>query len=403
MAELQSNVAAALTDFIVSENTVSREVKSDPKDRILLEIGDSKQPDFKPQVKIQRWDNDANFSIRAAEHPDSTVVVEGDIVKYITPDYEVHHYEKPDASADGGFEHSVLLLRRPESNVVVFTIQTKNLVFEYQGPLSLQEVEHGLFRPGWAIGSYAVFHATRGGHNDAAGPDYKAGKFGHIPCPIATDARGVQTRCDLNIDTKLGLLTVTVPQDYLDTAAYPVEVDPEFGYHTQGATSSWSLNGFINMGRAQISENGVGVSVSIFTNVSFGSTSGKFNIYQDETGGSDVNVALLTNGATVENTAMPTGPQWVTQNFVTPPTFVSGSFYRPAGWTNNVTAAYSDSAAGEHLYYRNVSYGAWADPSGTLTDNAHRMSAFVTYTSTATFLAALKLRNVQALRRASLY
>src|SRR3990167_9981203 len=35
-------------------NTYYITSKDDPRDRIQIEIGDSKQPDFKPQVKIQR-------------------------------------------------------------------------------------------------------------------------------------------------------------------------------------------------------------------------------------------------------------------------------------------------------------------------------------------------------------
>ena len=37
--------------------------KDDPKDRIEVEVGDFKQPEFYNQVKIMRWDNEVNVSL----------------------------------------------------------------------------------------------------------------------------------------------------------------------------------------------------------------------------------------------------------------------------------------------------------------------------------------------------
>lgn len=41
-------------NFDIVKNTFVRTVKDNPADRISIEIGDSKQPDFKPQYKISR-------------------------------------------------------------------------------------------------------------------------------------------------------------------------------------------------------------------------------------------------------------------------------------------------------------------------------------------------------------
>jgi len=95
--------------YKVENETFLREVKANPKDRIEVEIGDSKQPDFKPQFKVMRWDNEVNFSLRAEEHPQATVETEGEKIKYITPEYEVHQYDKPELSEDGGFEFEWVL------------------------------------------------------------------------------------------------------------------------------------------------------------------------------------------------------------------------------------------------------------------------------------------------------
>ena len=63
-----------ITDKYVLENNALRldVVKNaeldtytgDPKDEINTIIGDDKQTEFYPQIKIQRWTNEVNFSVR---------------------------------------------------------------------------------------------------------------------------------------------------------------------------------------------------------------------------------------------------------------------------------------------------------------------------------------------------
>ena len=48
----------------INPTTYGKVVKDNPKDRIEVEIGDSKQQNFFPQAKIMRWDNEVNFSLR---------------------------------------------------------------------------------------------------------------------------------------------------------------------------------------------------------------------------------------------------------------------------------------------------------------------------------------------------
>src|SRR3990167_8342358 len=162
--DLPEELPVEITDkYTVEGNTLKQEVKDNPKDRIQVEIGDSKQVDFKPQVKIIRWDNEVNFSLRAIEDPNATVEIEKDVIKYITPEYEVHQYDKPDAGEDGGFEFEWVLPQKPASNALQATIQTKGLNFFYQLPLIQQEIDDGASRPENVEGSYAVYHVTKGG------------------------------------------------------------------------------------------------------------------------------------------------------------------------------------------------------------------------------------------------
>jgi len=66
MADIDiAKLSKEITDkYQITGNTFALVAKTDVKDKIEVEIGDSKQPNFKPQVKIIRWDNEVNFSVR---------------------------------------------------------------------------------------------------------------------------------------------------------------------------------------------------------------------------------------------------------------------------------------------------------------------------------------------------
>lgn len=179
------------------------------------EIGDTKQTDFYPQVKVIRWSNEANYSIRLVDS-DPTAPV-------LTIDKEKILYDKPALTAtfadtQQGFEFAVVLKAPPSANVLAFTIQTKNLDFLFQPPLTDEEKKNGARRADNVEGSYAVYHSTKKDNQ------YKTGKAFHLFRPQATDAKGNQVWCDLSVDTDNGLMTHTIPQAFLDNAIYPVTV-----------------------------------------------------------------------------------------------------------------------------------------------------------------------------------
>lgn len=205
-------------DFILKDNTALKVVNDNPKDRIEVEIGDSKQTDFKPQIKVARWDNEVNLSIRAKEDPDATTVVEEDKVKYKAKDYEVHSYEGTD-----GLNFEMVLLKKPVSNQFVFTIQTKGLNFYPQPALTQEEIDEGAFRPENVVDSIAIYHSTKR-DNKVGGMEYKAGKFGHLYRVEAIDADGNKTYGTQVVDVNAGTLTKELPQQWLDNAKYPVVI-----------------------------------------------------------------------------------------------------------------------------------------------------------------------------------
>ena len=219
----------------LNSTTYQQIVKDDPKDRIVVEIGDSKQSDFKPQMKLMRWDNEVNFSMRAEEEVGATLSEENGVIKYKAKDYEVHQYEKPDVSEDGGFEFEWILNKKPASNILRTTIQHKGLDFFYQPELTQEEKDGGFYRPDNVIGSYVAYASERK-TNYVNGKLYKTGQFGIIYRPKIIDSAGLETWGTLNIEN--GILNVEIPQKYLDEAVYPVRhaTGLTIGYTTLGGS-----------------------------------------------------------------------------------------------------------------------------------------------------------------------
>lgn len=381
--DIPKDLPVEITDkYTVEENTFKQEVKSNPKDRIEVEIGDSKQPDFKPQAKIMRWDNEVNFSIRAEEHPNAEVKTEGKVIKYITPDYEVRQYEldPSDIGEDGGLEFEWVLPKKPSSNVLRATIQTKGLNFYYQPPLTQEEIDEGASRPENVVGSYAVYHSTKGGMNDIAGMEYKVGKAFHIYRPKVFDANGKETWGELNIDEQNGLLTVTIDQTWLDKAVYPVVVDPTFGYTSVGANT---FNGTTDIWWGcsfDAPENGTVTSISWYNPTTSGDDGPfAFGLYETDSGGTDVHGYLANTDAE----SSPATADWNTLSISSGDgTITSGNSYLPVHWGEEYSVSY-DFTADFHRYNAALGYpDTWP---ATLSDAPHgsgqTLSVYATYTA----------------------
>lgn len=373
MASLPSQkTGEILSEYNINDNnTLAKEAKSDAKDRIEIEIGDSKQPDFKPQIKVMRWNNEVNFSMRAEEHPNATVEFENNVIKYKTPNYEVHQFNKPDAGEDGGHEFEWLLLNKPFINVLTATIQTKGLNFFYQPPFTQKEIDEGNSRPENVTGSYAVYHSTKGVVNDAAGMEYKVGKAFHIYRPKVIDNMGNETWGELNIDVNSGLLTVTINQTWLDNASYPVTVDPTFGYTSIGA-STVDISIQLASKFTSATDFGTVTQMSIYNKTQGGTSTTGGAFYSDVSSSPS---ALLAQGSVGGVT---TTPGWhdMSVSYAGSPSTIywlaermeaAYTIYRDAGDTNQEDA----SLAG----------ATFADPWVSFAQEDYKISIYATYTS----------------------
>lgn len=212
------------------ETTFVNIPSADERDFIESEVGDAKQEQFYPQVKVKRFSNEYNLSIRYNESGGTHSVEDGKVI-WKKGLKEARFYE-----IEGAHEFEVIFNEKPVSNIVEFSIRHKNVDFYYQPELTDEEKEKGFERPENVIGSYAVY-SSRLRKTIDGGKRYGCGKIAHIYRPKIIDKNGQEVWGDLNISKESNILTITIPQDFLDKAEYPVIVDPTIGYDVAGSSS----------------------------------------------------------------------------------------------------------------------------------------------------------------------
>ena len=272
-------------------------------------------------------------------------------------------------------EFEVILNEKPATNIVTFTLDNwQNLDFFYQPALTPQEIAEGAERPENVIGSYAVYANGKANYCTNCGtPNYGMGKVGHIFRPLINDSAGTEVWGDLHIEN--GILSVTIPQDFLDNAVYPVRhaAGLTFGYTSIGGTSVSHGNSIAIGGGDSFSpaSNGTVDSISIYASAV--SKNFKGGIYT--TGGS-LSAYHNTNSAAVSTAA------WYTITMNNGSVSSTTSYYILTK-ADAISTWYYDSGSNALRYFSTTYTTNWP-ASVTFTTNATRnYSIYATYTADA--------------------
>jgi hypothetical protein len=368
--------------YVIENNTFSRIAKPDWCDKLDVEVGDAKQPEFYPQVKVKRWDNEVNFSVRLMDDETDEPVI-GSLEDKVTWDKlkkSIKFYELPETEdhPEGGYEFEITLKEKPVSNVVRFTMQTKGLEFLYQPALTEQELKDELFRPDNVVGSYAVYYKDC--PNNYVGKKlYKTGKAFHIYRPKIQDANGNTVWGEINVDEKNGLLTVTIPQEFLEAAAYPIThaAGLTIGFSSVGATrytvSNGSARSISTVTFAPVSGTLTNITVNLQKGVS--GTSSRTSLHD-----SSYQIVTPISGI-ISN---PTSQSWLDFPISSGPTLSANSQY----WITTLfgTASfycyvwYDDMGSGVYSKECTATFSTIPTDISSGTNSAYKFSMYATYT-----------------------
>lgn len=202
---------------------------------------------------------------------------------------------------DGNVEVEAILASKPPTNRFSFNITSVGLLFYYQPALNATAPEIAgtacndtdcwdkdgkimVHMPENVVGSYAVYHSSKNGDYSAmGGENYATGKAFHIYRPKIIDSKNDSVWASLNISN--GIMTVTIPQAFLNSATYPITIDPTFGnsdttnegYYSQGANREhiWHFS---------LTETGNVSKVSFYTRTNSDTHYLKALIYSDNSG-----------------------------------------------------------------------------------------------------------------------
>jgi hypothetical protein len=223
---------------------------------LTVEIGDSTKKDFTPVIRIDAWLGEcvAEISLENDDYPLAAATREVSMlnadskVTIGTPIIEHEAFRRE----DGNFEWNMLLHSKPLSNIFEYNINLEGLVLSYQPPLPIDDtLEYEIYdgdtsihhRPLHVVGSYVAWHSTQAGNykypieGDTILYQFQTGVAWRMYRPQAWDSKGDTVWCALNIDTAIGILSITVPQKFLDGAAYPIVIDPTIGVTSVGGSN----------------------------------------------------------------------------------------------------------------------------------------------------------------------
>ena len=179
-----------------------------------------------PEVKLRKWGDETYIKLSYPDFSPVSPKQDKGKMKWVNGNKEVHLYplEPTEQMEGGGFEFEIILNEDPRPTKtgdykIVIPIETKGLKFYYQPELTQQEIDDGAFRPENIVGSYAVYHFTKG--NMHAGQEeaekYKTSKAFHIYRPRINESVGnwAWSEQEIIIDEKgIGQKIITISGNF---------------------------------------------------------------------------------------------------------------------------------------------------------------------------------------------
>jgi len=365
-----------------------------------VEVGDSTKMQYDPSFKISVWRGECHFKVNlsTAKYPMTTANKQL-MVKNQKPRIRLSAKKMSYdmfAKNEGEYEWEIILNEKPDTNVFTYPIETKGLLFFYQDSAALFDGSMiNPHVPDSVIGSYAVYHASKKNNfirRDGSRQNYMTGKAFHLYRPKVWDKKGKDTVwCSLYIDAKAGRLSITVPQSFLNSAIYPVTVDPTFGKTARGgnfggigAGYNWSAQNNGNGDLYNYVASAGDTVTELHASLGLGSNTAQMAIYKQGINYPNDLIGNTDNftGLGTDDSAASGHGQWHSKTGLSIG-LSDGVEYCPAlgvvvGGTINVD--YDGGSSPSALNNDYVSPAGWNDPWDYDGDNNNTFSFYATYT-----------------------
>lgn len=207
----------------------------------IINIGGSDRTKFVPNINMSFFDDEFYFNLNRKDKiiNNEIVIFNNNKISQTTDDVDEYYIDEK-----GNLKWDITWNKKPKNLNLEFDIScSDNLSFLYQDTLfndwlktfekspskfsTFESYAKRHHRPLNAEGSYAVYCDKRNNK-------YKTGKLFHIYAVTLIDAVGNTKIVSIKIEDKK--LKIELPEKFFEDAVYPVKADPEFGYHTIGAS-----------------------------------------------------------------------------------------------------------------------------------------------------------------------
>lgn len=240
---MASIILLIATQCFAIEKVKDKELYKDTLGEDEVIIGDEiDSSTFKNKIKFTKWNKEEYLIIDFSSISGNPIL--GDVDKLKSKDLtnaENFYYTKHNKDI---YKFGLIFKEKPSTNIFTFRlIGWENFNFFYQPELTQEEINKGGMRPDDVIGSYAIYHKTK--CNYIVGQtNYQTGKFGHIFRPRLIDANNNTVWVDLNITN--GIYTLILPQEFLDSAIYPIRINDTFGNTSVGGTAENAITAYLD-------------------------------------------------------------------------------------------------------------------------------------------------------------
>lgn len=212
----------------------------------------------------------------------------------------------------GSFEFNITLSRRPPQSSFSINIERFGWTWLYQPPLdeelnvanydfvnathAILNGEVMVYRPENVVGSYAIYSSLRDN-------EYSTGKVLHLYRPLLIDANGARSWAVLNVTGSV--FTISANSTWLQNAAYPVVIDPVFGYTNIGGTAGNDAASN-SLFACKFTSPGVAVNIqriATYEALLSGTATTKDAIYSDSAGSPSGLLSISSDEITITTTA----------------------------------------------------------------------------------------------------